>query len=132
MTGKHNFRVFCRYNRYQFYVLCLLQFPAFQGLELLGSGLLHIWRNLQLFVILFRNTINSKVEPEAVLFQLIIALLGFFALLCQCCYLLLKEFLVWFQCFDFIVYFIFYFLQILFNLTFKVFKCVAINVQWVF
>ena len=46
------------------------------------------------FVILFRNTINSNAEYAALLFQLIIALLGFFVLLCQCCYLLLKEFLV--------------------------------------
>ena len=32
-------------------------------------------------------------------------MLDFFVLLCQCCYLLLKEFLIWFQCFDFIINF---------------------------
>ena len=46
------------------------------------------------FVILFRNTINPKAESATVLFQLIITLLGFFVLLCQCCYLLLKKFLI--------------------------------------
>ena len=110
MIDLHTFCVFfCRYNQDQFYMLCLLQLPIFQGLKLLETDLWQFEDICSFFVILFRNTINSKTEPAAVLFLLMIALLGFFVLLYQCCYLLLKEFLVWFHYFDFIIYFIFYF-----------------------
>ena len=79
------------------------------------------------FVFLFRNTINPKANhtvpthPRA----------AGFVLFRQCCYSLLKEFLVWFQYSDFTIFFVFHLLQISFNVYFNIFKFVVISTQWV-
>ena len=80
---------------------------------------------------LFSSLGTLSILKQTTLFQLIPELLGLFVLFRQCCYSLLKEFLVWFQYSNFTIFFVFHLLQISFNVCFNIFKFVLISTQWV-